>query len=409
MKSIDNSIKWKKFKRRLALIGVLVILFLVVFWLLKPSDKPKIVLTIKNISIPGKLNLEIPKNDKIYAIGTVNDGILIKHHANKEWPLASLTKIMTAYVVLKAHPLKEGENGPKVKITRDDVLEYKRFKNEGQSVAKVFNGESLSERKLLEGMLIPSANNFSYIIAKWDSGNVKTFVKEMNETAYSLNLKSTHYVGPAGAKPGNISNALDQFILAKKVMKIKTFRHIVAMPQTFIPKEGVVYNVNYDLGADGIQGIKTGTSSRALGNFIFYAVKHNIHILGVLLGVNGRSPLMDALKDAKYIVKQLFGELFKEDVVKKGEKIGFLRIGDKQVKLIATKTLVMTGYPGLKIRFSISVCKHIKLPMKAYKKIGYLEVALNNVKKRIPVEVLNNINSPSIVDKIRSIYKLINI
>jgi len=113
-------------------------------------------------------------------------------------------------------------------------------------------------------------------------------------------------------------------------MKIKVFKHIVAMLQTYIPKEGIVYNVNYDLGTYGIEGIKTGTSSRALGNFIFYAVKHNIHILGVLLGVSGKEPLMDALKDAKYIIKQFSGELFKRNIVKKDEEVGLLEVNNKK-------------------------------------------------------------------------------
>ncbi|MGC9286590.1 MAG: D-alanyl-D-alanine carboxypeptidase family protein [Hydrogenobaculum sp.] len=409
MKTLNN-IELNKTKKRLISLALLFItISLIGFWLLKPNNKLKVLLTIKNINIPGKLTLKVPNNDKVYAIGTLNDGILIEHEANKEWPLASLTKIMTAYIVLKDHPLKEGVEGPRINITQKDVEEYEKFKKEGQSIAKVANDESLSERKLIEGMLIPSANNFAYILARWDSGNVKNFVRKMNKTAFSLGLKNTHYVGPAGAKAQNISTALNQFMLAKKVMEIKTFKHIVAMPQAYIPKDGIVYNVNYDLGKDGIEGIKTGTSSRALGNFIFYAVKHNIHMLGVLLGVNGKEPLMDALKDGKYIVKQLSNELFKEDIVKKGEEIGFLNIGNKQTKLIAMKSLSITEYPGLKIDFSISIKHHLKFPINSNQKIGYLEISLNDMKRQIPIATTSKISKPSITDKIHDIYKAINI
>jgi len=94
-----------------------------VFDFLKPNNKLKVLLTIKNINIPGKLILKIPKNDKIYAIGTLNDGILIEHEANKEWPLASLTKMMTAYIVLKDHPTKKRGRRSKNNITRKDVEE----------------------------------------------------------------------------------------------------------------------------------------------------------------------------------------------------------------------------------------------------------------------------------------------
>lgn len=409
MKKLNN-IELNKTKKRLIFLALLLIVIsLIGFWLLKPNNKLKVLLAIKNINIPGKLILKIPKNDKIYAIGTLNDGILIEHEANKEWPLASLTKMMTAYIVLKDHPLKEGAEGPKINITQKDVEEYEKFKKEGQSIAKVANNESLSERKLLEGMLIPSANNFAYILARWDSGNVKNFVHKMNKTAVFLGLKNTHYVGPAGAKAQNISTALNQFTLAKKVMEIKVFKHIVAMPQTYIPKEGVVYNVNYDLGTYGIEGIKTGTSSRALGNFIFYAVKHNIHILGVLLGVSGKEPLMDALKDAKYIIKQFSGELFKRNIVKKDEEVGLLEVNNKKTKLIATKSLSITEYPGLKINFSISIKHHLKFPVNPNQKIGYLEISFNGTKRQVPIVTTSKINKPSITDKIHDIYKTINI
>lgn len=409
MKKLNN-VELNKTKKRLISLALLFItISLIGFWLLKPNNKLKVLLTIKNINIPGKLILEVPKNDKIYAIGTLNDGILIEHKANKEWPLASLTKMMTAYIVLKDHPLKEGTEGPRVNITQSDVEEYEKFKKEGQSVAKVVNNESLSERKLVEGMLIPSANNFAYILARWDSGNVENFVRKMNKTASLLGLENTHYVGPAGAKAQNISTALNQFMLAKKVMEIRAFKHIVAMPQTYIPKEGIVYNVDYDLGKDGIEGIKTGTSSRALGNFIFYAVKHNIHMLGVLLGVNGEEPLMDALKDAKYIIKQFSGELFKRNIVKKDEEVGLLEINNKKVKLIATKSLSITEYPGLKVSFSISIKHHLKLPINSNQKIGYLEISLNNMKRQIPIATTSKISKPSITDKIHDVYKAINI
>mgnify|MGYP001772480390 CR=1 FL=1 len=382
MKKLNN-IELNKTKKRLIFLALLLIVIsLIGFWLLKPNNKLKVLLTIKNINVPGKLILEIPKNDKIYAIGTLNDGILIEHEANKEWPLASLTKMMTAYIVLKDHPLKEGAEGPRINITQKDVEEYEKFKKEGQSIAKVANNESLSERKLVEGMLIPSANNFAYILARWDSGNVKNFVRKMNKTAVFLGLKNTHYVGPAGAKAQNISTALNQFTLAKKVMEIKVFKHIVAMPQTYIPKEGIVYNVNYDLGKDGIEGIKTGTSSRTLGNFIFYAVKHNIHMLGALLGVSGKEPLMDALKDAKYIIKQFSGELFKRNIVKKDEEVDLLEINNKKAKLIATKSLFITEYPGLKINFSIPIKHHLKFPVNPNQKNGYLEISFNGIKSK---------------------------
>ncbi len=402
--------KSPKTKKILFYTFISLIFFILCLWLFKPYPKPKFILTLKNQHILGRLDINIPKNARIYAVGTLKDGILIYKNPTKEWPLASLTKLMTAYVMLKHHPLKEGQNGPKIPITNEEVKEYIKFKNDGDSVAKVFKKESLSERKLLEGMLIPSANNYAYILAKWDAGNVENFVKDMNKNAKELGLKHTHYTGPAGAKASNISDAFDQYRLAQRLMSIKTFKHIVEMPQIHIPKKGIVYNVNYDLGHDGIEGIKTGTSSRALGDFIFYAKRHNVNILGVLLGVYGKRPLMDALKDAKLITNGISQDLFKVDLIKKGEIIGYAKsLKNKKTNLIALKSLSLTEYPTMDISYSLDIEKHIKLPIKVDQQIGYLIVKYAEHIQKIPISITKTIKAPSLEDRIANIYHLLNV
>ena len=106
-------------------------------------------------------------------------------------------------------------------------------------------GEKLTERQMLEALLLPSANNIATVLAKWDSGSVTAFVDKMNKTAQELGMKNTHYEDPAGINLSTQSTALDQLLIAEQAMKIDTFKDIVRMNQATLPVAGTVYNVNY--------------------------------------------------------------------------------------------------------------------------------------------------------------------
>ena len=86
-------------------------------------------------------------------------------------PIASLAKIMTAYVVLRCHPLPAGGPGPPITVTAADAAAYASDKRHGQSVVKVERGEKLTERQALEALLIPSGNNIASMLAGWDAGS----------------------------------------------------------------------------------------------------------------------------------------------------------------------------------------------------------------------------------------------
>ena len=86
-------------------------------------------------------------------------------------PIASLAKIMTAYVVLRGHPLPAGGPGPAITVTAADTAAYASDQRQGQSVVQVAPGEKLTERQALEAMLVPSGNNIASMLARWDAGS----------------------------------------------------------------------------------------------------------------------------------------------------------------------------------------------------------------------------------------------
>ncbi len=125
-------------------------------------------------------------------------GMVLASGTEQPVPVASLTKIMTAYVVLRDHPLALRTQGPAVTISASDQSEANAEADADDSSVPVQAGEVLSERQLLDGLLVQSANNLADVLARWDAGSVATFVSKMNASAASLGMSETHYVDADG-------------------------------------------------------------------------------------------------------------------------------------------------------------------------------------------------------------------
>ncbi len=389
------------------ILAIMIIVILGLYKTLTMSSKPRIILNIaKSYEVPEKLTIKWPYGTE-GAIMIDHCGIISKTAHQQPIPIASIAKIMTAYVILKDHPLHIGQNGPIINITQNDVKIYIKDEKNQQSVLKIAKNEKLSEKQLLEGLLLPSGNDCASILAKWDSGSIKTFVKKMNKTAKQLGMDHTHYADPAGVRLYTVSTANDQLKLIQKVMQINVFRDIVSKPQVNLPIAGTVYNVNYDLGKDGIIGIKTGSMPQCGGNFAF-ASKHylkwkKILILGVLLGEYGDKPLMDALKSSINIINQAKSNIHLLQIFEKNQKIGYAKcIWQNPVPLILKNSFYALTWPGIKYNIIFKE-KHIKLPLIKDQIIGYLYVYNRFMDKKIPVEIAASINKPTLVERLKSI------
>lgn len=218
-------------------------------------------------------------------------------------PIASLTKLMVAYVVLRDHPLAVGTDGPTVTISASDVARYQADKNAGDSVVAITTGETLTERQLLEALLVGSDDNIAVVLADWDTGSEPSFIAKMNSTASTIGLRNTHYDDTSGLDPASVSTASDQLRLAELDMANPVFAAIVAEPKVTLPAAGTVLNYNSLIGQDGIIGIKTGNTNAAGGCFVFAGqatvagVTETIY--GVVLGQRGSSLLHAGLNAGK--------------------------------------------------------------------------------------------------------------
>jgi D-alanyl-D-alanine carboxypeptidase (penicillin-binding protein 5/6) len=227
-------------------------------------------------------------------------------------PIASVAKVMTAYVVLRDHPLGVDQDGPTITLTDADVADTDRRRSRGESVVSVAAGEQLTELQALEALLLPSANNIAEVLARWDAGSKRHFVAEMNATARQLGMTHTRYTDPSGYDPTTVSTAADQVRIVQRAMSLPVFATIVATPSVTLPVAGTVHNTNTLLGRDGFVGVKTGSDDAAGGCFAFQAIRrvggHQTTITGVVLGQPGANPVQAGLMAAADLVDRITGQ-----------------------------------------------------------------------------------------------------
>ncbi|MFF6886074.1 D-alanyl-D-alanine carboxypeptidase family protein [Streptomyces sp. NPDC012421] len=181
-------------------------------------------------------------------------------------PIASLTKVMTAHVILQEHPLRPGEDGPLIEVDQQAAHEAGVG---GESTVPLQAGRKYSQRQLLELLLIPSGNNVARLLARWDAGSQDAFVAKMRSAAARLGMDRTTYTGASGIEPTTVSTATDQLVLARAAMRHPVFREIVASRAVTVPGVGTITNTNPLLDVPGVVGVKTGSSTPAGGNLLW--------------------------------------------------------------------------------------------------------------------------------------------
>ncbi len=226
-------------------------------------------------------------------------------------PIASVAKVMTAYLVLRNHPLRLGQDGPTITLTDADVADTDRRAGQDESVVAIAAGERVTELQALRALLLPSANNIAAVLARWDAGSTAQFVARMNATARSLGMTKTRYTDPSGFNDTTVSTSADQVRIVVQAMRLPVFARIVATRSARLPVAGTVHNTNRLLGQNGFVGVKTGSDKAAGSCFAFRAIR-SIHgkrttITGVVLGQPGYDPIDAGLRAAAAMVDRITG------------------------------------------------------------------------------------------------------
>lgn len=208
---------------------------------------------------------------------------------NNPLPIASISKLITALVILDAKPLAAGQPGPSIVFSKDDSKLYDKYYVLDASVAKMDAGSVLSEHDALEVMLVASACNYAEALSTWAFGSQAAFVSATKAWLSAHGLHGTRMVESTGLDPKNVSTPSDLIAIGKMTLANPVLATIVASPSVSVRGVGSLMNTNELLGRDGVTGIKTGTLADAGACLLFSAVipvkgLTPLTLVGVVLG-----------------------------------------------------------------------------------------------------------------------------
>jgi D-alanyl-D-alanine carboxypeptidase (penicillin-binding protein 5/6) len=222
-------------------------------------------------------------------------------------PIASLAKVMTAYLILQRYPLNGAQDGFTITVTAAQAQAAAQAAAQDESFVAVRAGEQLTERQLLEALLVASGNNIARMLAALLTGSETSFLVEMNAEARALGMDHTIYTDPSGFDPSTVSTAADQLRIFQRAMRLQVFREVASTASVTLPVAGTLTNYN-PLIAEGYAG-KTGSDSAARGCLAFFTEVtvggRRLTAAGVVLGQGQGSDTSVILAAAGEAAKQL--------------------------------------------------------------------------------------------------------
>ncbi|MFJ8825584.1 D-alanyl-D-alanine carboxypeptidase [Streptomyces sp. NPDC102467] len=405
--------------RRVKVWTPLVLLLIVVFAVVqavRPLPTPTLQLTAQesvsfdggkpSVPWPGQGQAAMDVNG-IGTFGTSGD--------QKPVPIASIAKVMTVYLILRDHPLKTGEKGPKIPVDAAAQKHYETGKAENESVVKVTEGQQISEYEALQAVMLPSANNIAKLLARWDTGESSedTFVDKMNKTAKELGMKNTTYTDPSGLDKTTVSTAEDLVKLGRAAMENPVFKDVSSQP-SYVDLNGDKQNNFFGLVPTVAIGIKTGTTTAAGGNILFAAEKKvggkTQTIIGAALGQYGRNGTAN-IDEVTGVVRKLIesgqSALTAKKIVTKGDVVGQVDDGmGGTTPVVATKDVTAVGWSGLTVRLKLGEKKGETPPhaAKAGTEVGVLSVGDGkNDAVEVPVALQKDLAEPGFGAKIKRV------
>jgi serine-type D-Ala-D-Ala carboxypeptidase (penicillin-binding protein 5/6) len=311
-------------------------------------------------------------------------------------PMASTAKMMTALIALEDHPLALNQPGPVITVTRADVATFVAERNQNESVLPVVAGEQLSEYQLLQGLLLPSASNYADMLARWDLGDVPTFVNRMNTRAAALGMTATHYADVSGFSSLTVSVPSDLIALARTAMPLPVFAQIVTQPQATLPVAGVVHNLDTLLGQGGVVGIKTGHTDQAGGCFVMAA---DLTIDGVAVRVYGAvmgqpNALAGAFTATTTLLHALTPAVHLRPIVRRNDVIAHYRTAwDEGGSIVADQSVAWVLLDGTTVSRRVTL-DDLPPTLPAGSRVGTLFVEAGPHRAEVPLITATAINGP---------------
>jgi serine-type D-Ala-D-Ala carboxypeptidase (penicillin-binding protein 5/6) len=256
--------------------------------------------------------------------------VLFGKASDRAQPVASLTKIMTALIVLEK---EKGHLDRTIRVDPDAV--FGRNDYGGGSTLGLRSREEVSVRGLLAGLLLGSANDAAEALAIEEAGSVSAFVRRMNARAKALGMTRTRFASPHGLDDRGRSSAADLVLLLRTALRDGTFRDLIgrrlAVVRSTSARPRRIQNRNVMLWLyEGASGVKTGFTAGSGFCLIATARRGERELAVVLLG--GRD---EVFSDAAALLNHGFAAYERRALVGEGEALGSVRVRGGEVPVVA--------------------------------------------------------------------------
>ncbi len=319
-------------------------------------------------------------------------------------PIASLTKMMTAYLILRDHPIAAGQDGANITFTQTDVDDRNADTTLDEANVPVQVGEVLTERQVLEGLLVHSANNLADTLARWDAGSIPAFVAKMNRAAAALGMHQTHYADASGYDQQSMSTPSDLLKIAGAALENPVFAQIVTMPSVTLPVAGTVSTYTPGLGTPGVVGVKSGFTTAAGGcDVMAYSTTVSGQHLEVLAAVTGQQTgdvLAEAGQAALALARATAGGVVSVAAVHQGQPVATVSSHGTTVPAVATKGVAVLGYPGQTIRQDFAAVGHPKAGSVAGTQVGVATVHLGSQVVQVDARMTHPLPTETFVQRL---------
>jgi serine-type D-Ala-D-Ala carboxypeptidase (penicillin-binding protein 5/6) len=329
------------------------------------------------------------------AVGAIGfPGTLAESGSADPVPIASISKVITALVVLDRHPLELGEEGPTITFTSKDVQLYYSYLRDNGKVEPVRSGISLTQHQVMQLTLVASANNYAASLVNWAFGSEAEYAAAANAWLAAHGLTHTSMSDATGMSPQNTSTAADLVELGKLALSNPVVSELVSTKHISIPGVGEIDNTNDLLGENGVRGIKTGTLDEA-GACLLFAADYQIGsetvtVVGVMLGGKDH-PSLDA--DIRALLGGVAAGFHEVDLVTAGQQFGsYTTIWGDSAQIVATQNASLLVWSATTITVLIEA--HPLGLAEAGTDVGKLTFSAGSEVVTVPLEIDTTIDDP---------------
>lgn len=320
---------------------------------------------------------------------------LASHAAARQLPVASTTKLMTAWVVLRELPLDRI-----VRVAPYDA-EY------GESLLEVQTGQRISVRDLLYGLILRSGNDAAYDLARAAAGSEARFVREMNRYAAALGLADTHYANPIGLdQRGNHSSARDLATLSQRLLRVPAFARIadsrIAVLRSLRPPRRIT-TINELLGmAPWVTGVKTGHTFGAGYVLVGSGRRKGVELISVAIG----APTDEArYRDNIELLDYGFSQYRRRLPVRAGQELAApsIRYSDEELPLRAARRVAVGLRREQRLSVVVRAPSEVEGPIRRGRALGRATVFVDGLRAAsVPLRAARSVSKASTLECVRS-------